>query len=347
MKNEIVTIQWECDHLMLIDQRKLPHEEVYVKCNTYRDVAESIEKMVIRGAPAIGVAAAMGVALGIKASQAVDETGLQKEFQIIYRTLLKTRPTAINLRWALDRMAFLFHQEVQRKSMAEIKESLEKEAIRIYEDDISINRSMANQGKKFIREHSTLLTYCNTGTLATAGYGTALGVIRAAFEEGKKILVMVCETRPFLQGLRLTSWELYKLGIPQKIIADNMAATLMAQKKIDAVFVGADRIAANGDIANKIGTYMLSVLAHHHGIPFYVVAPTSTIDYHCPSGNKIPIEERNSDEVTHFGNIAVGLKTVSAYNPAFDITPAHYVTALVTEKGVVEPLSEASLQRFI
>jgi len=330
---EILTVQWCNDHVLMIDQRKLPLKEEYLKCSTYEEVADAIKDMVIRGAPAIGVAAAMGVALGMNA------LSTRKQFLKIYQRLYESRPTAVNLKWALDRMKRVFESHAS----SDVAQRLKDEAIAIYEEDIQINRRMGDYGKRFIKQNARLLTYCNTGTLATAGYGTALGVIRSAYEAGTKLSVYACETRPYLQGLRLTSWELYKLGIAQKVITDNMAATLMAQHKIDAIFVGADRVAANGDVANKIGTYMLAVLAHYHQVPFYVVAPVSTIDSHCPRGSDIPIEERSPEEVTHIGKKQVGLNNVSVYNPAFDITPAKLITALITDRGVIEPVNEQNI----
>ncbi|MBI2646091.1 MAG: S-methyl-5-thioribose-1-phosphate isomerase, partial [Deltaproteobacteria bacterium] len=242
------------------------------------------------------------------------------------------------LRWGLERMKNCFENSLEL-SIPELKQALEKEAIQIYEEDVEINKKMGANGKHLIQNNSKVMTYCNTGTLATAGYGTALGVIRAAYEESKKFLVYVCETRPFLQGLRLTSWELYKEGIPQKVISDNMAGSLMAKGEVSAIFVGADRIAKNGDAANKIGTYSLAVLAKYHTIPFYVVAPTSTIDLKCPTGREIPIEERSPKEVTHVGGKLVGLENVDVYNPSFDVTPHELITAIITEKGVFDSLS--------
>ena len=349
--SKIITIEWRGDHVIMIDQRKLPHEEIYVKLTTYEEIAQAIETMVIRGAPAIGVAAAMGVALGIQKSNAKEvschsrESGnlaLKQEFLKIYERLYQTRPTAVNLRWGLERMKKCF-EDFSHLSVSQLKQSLENEALKIYEEDIQINRAMGANGKQFIQNDSKIMTYCNTGTLATAGYGTALGVIRAAYEEGKNFLVYVCETRPFLQGLRLTSWELYKEGIPQKVISDNMAASLMAKGEVSGIFVGADRIAKNGDTANKIGTYSLAVLAKYHGVSFYVVAPTSTIDLECPTGREIPIEERNPKEITHMGGKAIGLETVDVYNPSFDVTPHELITAIITEKGVFDPVVSSLL----
>lgn len=336
--NKIITIEWRGDHVVMIDQRKLPHEEIYVKLYSYEEVAQAIETMVIRGAPAIGVAAAMGVALGIQKSSSKDAPSLKQDFLNIYERLYRTRPTAVNLRWGLERMKNCFENSLEL-SIPELKQALEKEVIQIYEEDVEINKKMGANGKHLIQNNSKVMTYCNTGTLATAGYGTALGVIRAAYEESKKFLVYVCETRPFLQGLRLTSWELYKEGIPQKVISDNMAGSLMAKGEVSAIFVGADRIAKNGDAANKIGTYSLAVLAKYHTIPFYVVAPTSTIDLKCPTGREIPIEERSPKEVTHVGGKLVGLENVDVYNPSFDVTPHELITAIITEKGVFDSLS--------
>lgn len=335
--SDFFTIQWQADHLLMIDQRKLPHEEIYLKCENHDDVSEAIQKMVIRGAPAIGVAAAMGVVLGVKKSNAKNRNDFEIEFLKIYDTLYRSRPTAINLRWALDCMKVSFYESLS-EGIDKVKERLEQEALRIYEEDIQINQAMAGHGEPLIQEGFQLLTYCNTGALATAGYGTALGVIRKAHRSGKKIHVYVSETRPYFQGLRLTSWECWKEGIPHTVIADNMAASLMSQQKIDAVFVGADRVARNGDVANKIGTYSLAVLAKHHDIPFYVVAPTSTIDRTCETGSEIPIEERDPKEITHFRNEAVGLEGISVYNPAFDITPHPLITAIITEKGIFHPV---------
>ena len=331
---KIRTIEWKNNHVMMIDQRLLPHQEIFVQCKTYKDIACAIQTMVIRGAPAIGVAAAMGIALGVKKSKAKNYSSLKKEILKIYEILYASRPTAVNLRWGLERMKKLFYS-LKNTSLEKIKLTLEKEALYIYEEDIKINRKMGANGKQFIQDGFNVMTYCNTGALATAGYGTALGVIRAAHEEGKKIHVYVCETRPYLQGLRLTSWECYKEGISQTVICDNMAASVMAKNKINAIFVGADRIAKNGDTANKVGTYSLAVLAKYHHIPFYVVAPTSTIDSTCPDGSHIPIEERNPKEVTHIKNQPVGLKKVNVYNPSFDVTPHELILAIITEKGVL------------
>lgn len=340
------TIAWRGDCVEMLDQRKLPLEESYVKLYSAQEVAGAISDMVIRGAPAIGVAAAMGIALGLKQSQAKDIEQLEKEFLNLYELLLYTRPTAVNLRWALDRMKLKF-KSLSNRSVASVSAQMEREAMAVYQEDVEINRKMGQQGKKFILEGAQVLTYCNTGALATAGYGTALGVIRAAFEEGKSFEVFVSETRPYLQGLRLTSWELHKEGIPQTVITDNMAASLMAQKKIDAIFVGADRIARNGDTANKIGTYALAVLGHFHKIPFYVVAPTSTIDQACSSGQHIPIEERRREEIMVIQGHKMGLDDVAVYNPSFDVTPAQLISAIVTEKGVVEKPDEEKIAKLM
>ena len=334
--SDYYTIQWNGDHVSMIDQRKLPFEEKYVQCCTYQDIANAISMMIIRGAPAIGVAGAMGVALGSNEFQSLKQTARESKFHEIADILFKSRPTAVNLRWALRRMERIFNQN-KHDGFQKLKNEMIKEAISIFQEDITINRSMAEHGQSFIKSGMTLLTYCNTGTLATAGYGTALGVIRYAHEIGKKISVYVSETRPYLQGARLTSWELKKLNIPQTLITDNMVAYLMYLKKVDAIFVGADRIAANGDVANKIGTYMVARLAYDHGLPFYVVAPTSTIDFECPSGEDIPIEERSKEELIKLNGISLGLEEISVFNPSFDITPSRFITAIITEKGILVP----------
>src|SRR3989338_6417327 len=340
------TVEWKNDHVLMIDQTKLPNEEIYVKLYTAREVADAITNMIVRGAPAIGVSAAFGLALGIKQSQAKSVTQLKTEFESLTKMLFETRPTAVNLKWALDRMRKVFEachlvipgeRSETRDPIPKIKSALEKEALQIHAEDIEINRAMGKNGEKLIRNNANIMTYCNTGALAAAWYGTALGVVRAAYENKKKFHVYVCETRPYLQGLRLTSWELQKEDIPHTVISDNMAAWLMAQKKVDGIFVGADRIAKNGDTANKIGTYNLAVLAKYHSVPFYVVAPTSTIDWECPSGKEIPIEERSAKEVTHVQGHLIGLKDVNVYNPAFDVTPSELITAIVTEKGIFKP----------
>lgn len=335
------TIEWSGDKVIMIDQRKLPKEEVYVECRDHEDVARAIEKMVIRGAPAIGVAAAFGVALGILRVKKKDN--LDREFAKIMRRLEATRPTGRNLFWALERMRDLY-QRSKNLSLAKLKKLSIREARAIEKEDIETNKKIALFGKKLIREGNTILTHCNAGELATAGYGTALGIIRAAFREGKKIDVYVDETRPYLQGARLTCWELDKQGIPVVLITDSMAGWLMKRGEIDLVMTGADRIARNGDAANKIGTYSLAVLAKEHSLPFYVAAPMNTIDFELAAGNEIPIEERDPEEVRRIGNRYLTLPHVKVRNPAFDLTPAKYIQAIITEKGIARPPYEKSLE---
>jgi methylthioribose-1-phosphate isomerase len=329
----IKTLEWTGDGVRFIDQTKLPTEEVYVTCKTYQEVASAIRDMVVRGAPAIGVAAAMGVALGIQQSSAKDEPSLQREFDQISTVIGETRPTAVNLFWAIRRMREKLSLLAGRP-VPEIKTALVHEARQMYLEDIAANQAMGRHGATLMPSSGGVLTHCNAGALATCGYGTALGVIRAAIEAGKKIHVFADETRPFLQGARLTAWELTKDGIQTTVIADNMAGAMMRQGKIKAAVVGADRIAANGDVANKIGTYTVAVLAKEHGIPFYVAAPWSTVDMNTPSGDQIPIEQRSPKEVTHHGGKQMAPDGVLVENPAFDVTPNQYVTAIVTERGI-------------
>src|SRR5690349_10635693 len=332
------TIAREADAVVMIDQRKLPAQEIYVRCKTAAEVAKAIKTMVIRGAPAIGVAAAMGIALGMRRSKATGTKQFVTEFQKLCDLMAATRPTAVNLFWAIERMKGVFAEAAQGGcSVDEIKDRLEREARRIHDDDVASCRAMGAFGAELVPTDARILTHCNAGALATAGYGTALGVIRAAAEQGKKIAVLADETRPFLQGARLTAWELVKDGIDTTVITDNMAAAMMGTGNVDLVVVGADRIAANGDVANKIGTYGVAVLAKEHGIPFYVAAPLSTIDLDTPDGTKIPIEERNNREVTHVGTFRVAPEGARIRNPAFDVTPAKYVTAIVTELGIARP----------
>ena len=341
----IQTLEWTASGVRFIDQTKLPNEEVYVTCTTHQQVADVIRNMVVRGAPAIGVAAAMGIALGIHNSKAENINDLRQEFDVICDMTGKTRPTAVNLFWAIRRMREKF-ELLSRKPIARIQQSLIEEAQRMHAEDIAANQAMGRHGAALMPASGGVLTHCNAGALATCGYGTALGVIRAAIEQGKKIHVFADETRPFLQGSRLTAWELMKDGIPTTVISDNMAGAMMKQGKIGAIIVGADRIAANGDVANKIGTYTVAVLAKENGLPFYVAAPFSTIDLHTPSGNEIPIEQRNPREVTHFAGKAVTPEGVQVENPAFDVTPAKYVTAIVTERGIARPPFDDSLRRL-
>ncbi|HZC22423.1 MAG TPA: S-methyl-5-thioribose-1-phosphate isomerase [Candidatus Binatia bacterium] len=329
----IQTLEWTDQGVRFIDQTKLPTEEVYVTCTTHEQVADVIRNMVVRGAPAIGVAAAMGVALGAKNSKAESAGDLKRDLDAICDLIGKTRPTAVNLFWAIRRMQDKF-ERIRIRPVPQIKQELIDEARRMHAEDISANQAMGRHGATLMPSSGGVLTHCNAGALATAGYGTALGVIRAAVEQGKKIQVYADETRPFLQGSRLTAWELMKDGIPTTVISDNMAGVMMKQGKIGAIVVGADRIAANGDVANKIGTYTVAILAKEHGIPFYVAAPLSTVDLACPDGSQIPIEQRNSKEVTHIAGKQMAPDGVQVENPAFDVTPAKYVAAIITDKGI-------------
>jgi len=323
----------------LIDQTLLPHEVVMLTIRDYRELADAIREMRVRGAPAIGIAAAYGVALGIQAL--TDGAVLDEHFKKVIEELTGTRPTARNLFWALERMAQVF-RENRDTGLEFLKETLLDEAKRIHEEDIEANKRIGSYGAKLIPDKATILTHCNAGALATGGYGTALGIVRAAWEAGKLKKVLVDETRPRLQGARLTAWELKQEGIPFELITDSMAGSFMACGEVDAVVVGADRIARNGDTANKIGTYPLAVLAHHHQVPFYVAAPTSTIDPTIKNGSQIPIEERDPSEVTQMRGVRIAPEGVNVRNPAFDVTPAGLITAIVTEQGVLRPpLSEA------
>jgi methylthioribose-1-phosphate isomerase len=336
----VMTIEWRADTVRMIDQRLLPAREVIRTYRDYRGVADAIRTMVIRGAPAIGVAAAMGVALGIKGTAGAKA---KKRFAVVAKALKATRPTAVNLAWAVDRMGRVV-DENESLDAAELFARMRAEAISIYTEDVAANRAMGQFGAELIGDPATVLTHCNAGALATAGYGTALGVVRAARDAGKKIQVFADETRPFLQGSRLTAWELHKDRIPVTVIADNMAATVLSQNKIDCVVVGTDRTAANGDVANKIGTYPLAVMARRHGVPFYVAAPLSSIDLDCPDGASIPIEERSGRELTEYGSKQIAPKGVCTFNPAFDVTPAELVTAIITERGVAYPPYKESLR---
>jgi methylthioribose-1-phosphate isomerase len=342
----IQTLEWTDRGVRFIDQTKLPTEETYVTCKTYQEVADVIRNMVVRGAPAIGVAAAMGVAVGVKNSKAENAGDLKREFDEICEVIGKTRPTAVNLFWAIRRMQQKF-ETLRVRPVAQIKQALIEEAQRMHAEDIAANQAMGRHGAVLMPASGGVLTHCNAGALATCGYGTALGVIRAAVENGKKIHVYADETRPFLQGSRLTAWELMKDGIATTVISDNMSGAIMKQGKIGAVIVGADRIAANGDVANKIGTYTVAVLAKEHEIPFYVAAPISTVDLETPDGSKIPIEQRNPAEVTHIAGKPITPAGVQVENPAFDVTPAKYITAIVTERGVARAPYEQSLARLV
>jgi methylthioribose-1-phosphate isomerase len=342
----IKTLEWTNDGVRLLDQTKLPTEEIYVTCATYEDVADAIRTMIVRGAPAIGVTAAMGIALGARDAHGDHVAEFRRNFEQICDTLGETRPTAVNLFWAIERMRRRF-EACSEMPVAAIKNELIAEAQRIYVEDLAANEALAKHGATLMPASGAVLTHCNAGALATAGgYGTALGVIRAAIESGKKLSVYADETRPFLQGSRLTAWELAKDGIPTTVISDNMAGAMMAQGKIGAVVVGADRIAANGDTANKIGTYTVAVLAKEHSIPFYVAAPFSSIDLSIPDGSKIPIEQRSAREVTHVGPTRIAPEGVKVENPAFDVTPHRYIAAIITERGVAKPPFGESLKKL-
>src|SRR6202050_3736420 len=341
----IQTLEWTDKGVRFIDQTKLPTEETYVTCKNYEQVADAIRNMVVRGAPAIGVAAAMGIALGMKNSNAENGGELKRDFEQICEVIGKTRPTAVNLFWAIRRMRDKF--EILRvRPLSQIKQALVEEAQRMHAEDIAANQAMGRFGATLMPASGSVLTHCNAGALATAGYGTALGVIRAAVEQGKKIHVYADETRPFLQGSRLTAWELMKDGIPTTVISDNMAGAIMKQGKIGAIVVGADRIARNGDVANKIGTYTVGVLAHEHAIPCSVPAPFSTIDLATSDGSKIPIEQRGAREVTHIAGKQMVPDGVQIENPAFDVTPAKYMTAIITERGIARAPYEKALREL-
>ena len=337
----IKTLEWTDSGVRFIDQTRLPTEEVYVTCKTYQQVADAIVTMIVRGAPAIGVAAAMGIALGTRDAHANSVSDLRAEFDKVCDALAATRPTAVNLFWAIRRMKDKF-AEASSQPVAQIKSALVKEAQQMYLEDIAACEAMGRNGAILLPKSGGVLTHCNAGALATCGYGTALGVIRSAIAAGSKINVYADETRPFLQGSRLTAWELQHDGIPTTVIADNMAGAMMRLGKIGAVIVGADRIAANGDVANKIGTYSVAILAKEHGIPFYVAAPWSTIDLATATGEQIPIEQRSATEVTHHAGKQVAPTGIAVENPAFDVTPNKYIAAIITERGVAKaPYSES------
>ncbi|HEX8887562.1 MAG TPA: S-methyl-5-thioribose-1-phosphate isomerase [Pyrinomonadaceae bacterium] len=344
----IKTVEWTDEGVRMLDQRILPTEEKYLMLRSYEEVADAIKTMVVRGAPAIGVSAAMGLALGAKQSVGTAIADLEYDFDYMCEVMAGTRPTAVNLFWAIERMRDCFRRaKAETTDVEEVKQRLVREAQKIFDEDIAANRRLGRFGGELIPDGATVLTHCNAGALATAGdYGTALGVIRGARDAGKRVAVIADETRPFLQGSRLTAWELAKDEIPVTIITDNMAGHIMKQGKVDAVVVGADRIAANGDTANKIGTYMVAVLAKQHDIPFYVAAPISTLDLTLASGEEIPIEERDAREVTHVRDHQLAPDGVEVHNPAFDVTPNELIAAIITDKGVARQPYTESLRRM-
>src|SRR3954467_11525855 len=342
------TIAREADVVVMIDQRKLPGAEIYVRCKTAAEVARAIRTMVIRGAPAIGVAAAMGIALGMRKSATTGTQKFAAEFYKVCELMAATRPTAVNLFWAIDRMKRTFAAVAQAGgSVEQLQDRLDQEAQAIHDEDVASCRAMGAFGATVVPAEARVLTHCNAGALATAGYGTALGVIRGAIEAGKRVAVFADETRPFLQGARLNAWELVRDGIQTTVITDNMSGALMRQGKVDLVVVGADRIAANGDTANKIGTYGVAVLAREHSIPFYVAAPLSTIDLNTADGSQIPIEERSAKEVTHVAGTQLAPDGALVWNPAFDVTPHHLIAGIITEKGICRPPYSESLDRVV
>jgi len=338
-------IQWSDYHILLHDQRKLPSKIEYLVCKKYKDIVKAIENMAIRGAPAIGIAAAMGLAMGSCSVRVSTFDAFRRHFTRMADEMAQARPTAVNLRWAVERMTSLV-DSCSSKTPDEIRRILRRESERILAEDIDVNKRIGKNGRVLVPDGSAILTHCNAGALATGGYGTALGVIRAAHEEGKKINVLADETRPWLQGLRLTSFELMEDGIPVQVIADSAAGLFMRRNMIDLVITGADRIAANGDVANKIGTYQIAVLAKENNIPFYVAAPLSTIDLSIEDGDKIAIEERDPSEITHMRGHLIGPRGVKALNPAFDITPAGYVTGIITEKDIVRHPYATALKKL-
>jgi len=339
------TIEWKGDRVRLIDQRKLPGEVCFLDCRDASSLAKAIKGMAIRGAPAIGVAAAMGIALAGKKIQTKRFDFFLKSLKQVCQQMKQTRPTAVNLFWAVNRMEKILDQ-ARSSDLDQIKEQLEREALQIYEEDLEINRKIGENGKRLIKDGYGVLTHCNAGGLATAGFGTALGVIRSAWREGRRFRVFVDETRPLLQGSRLTAWELAQERILATLLTDNMAGWLMKSGKINLVLVGADRIARNGDTANKIGTYGLAILAKWHGVPFYVAAPISTLDLSLPSGEEIPIEQRSPEEVTHLRGKRIAPKGMGAFNPAFDVTPHSLIHGIITEKGIVRKPFKRELRRI-
>jgi methylthioribose-1-phosphate isomerase len=340
------TIEWQGDTIVMVDQRKLPGQEIYVRCRTAQEVAKAIRTMMIRGAPAIGVAAAMGLALGMRKSTAKGTKQFAVEFQKTCDMMAATRPTAVNLFWAIERMKRTFSEgALAGESPGELADRLEREARAIHDEDVANCRTLGAFGAALVPDGARILTHCNAGALATAGYGSALGVIRAAVEQGKKVAVFADETRPFLQGARLTAWELVREGISTTVITESMAGPLMRAGEVDLVVVGADRIAANGDTANKIGTYTVAVLAREHKVPFYVAAPLSTIDLATPDGDHIPIEERDQREVSHLGASRLTPVGAKIRNPAFDVTPHRYIAGIITERGVFKAPYLETLKR--
>jgi len=344
----IIPVKWSDEGVLMLDQRLLPTEEKWLTLKSFTEVADGIRDMVVRGAPAIGVSAAYGIALGVKNFVGTNAADLADEFDYIADVIGKTRPTAVNLFWAIERMRRVFNQaRTGGKSISEIKQILISESKNIHDEDIESQRMIAEHGGKLLDDNSTVLTHCNAGALATGGvWGTALGVIRGAVNQGKTIAVIADETRPYLQGSRLTAWELQQDNIPVTMIADNMSGHLMSKGRVQAVVVGSDRIAANGDVANKIGTYMVAVLAKRHDIPFYVAAPLSTVDLNCPTGEEIPIEERDIREMTHIKDIQLAPEGISVNNYAFDVTPNDLVAAIITEKGVARAPYTESLRKM-
>jgi methylthioribose-1-phosphate isomerase len=344
----IIPVKWTDEGVLMLDQRLLPTEEKWLLLRSHNEVASAIRDMVVRGAPAIGISAAYGLALGMKNFVGTSILDMEDEFEYIADILRQTRPTAVNLFWAIERMRVVFQKsKSEGKSISEIKIILIEEAKRIHDEDIKAQEKIAEHGGNLISDGATILTHCNAGALATGGvWGTALGVIRGAKKQGKSVAVIADETRPYLQGARLTAWELVKDDIPVTLITDNMAGYMMRTGRVQAVVVGADRIAANGDTANKIGTYTLAVLARENKIPFYVAAPLSTIDMNCPTGDHIPIEERSSREITHIKDIQIAPEGVNIANPAFDVTPNDYISAIITERGVARPPYTESLKRL-
>ncbi len=344
--NSIQSISWQEDHVRILDQTKLPVQEVYLECRDLESIAAAIQRLSIRGAPAIGVAAAMGFAFACRQSTAQNNDEFFRHLDQIYERLLGTRPTAVNLRWALERMLSLARQH-SSAGIEVLQDILKQEALKILNEDIEINRRMGRLGQEVVPDQATIITICNTGSLATAGHGTALGVIRSAVEQGKNVCVAACETRPLLQGARLTAWELKKDGIPFELITDGMAGHFMKTRGADLVIAGSDRIAANGDAANKIGTYALAILAQEHGIPFYIAAPVSTIDGSTQSGDKIPIEERSGEEVISVRGTQIAPESIKVWNPAFDVVPNKYIAGIMTEKGILRPPFQESIHKAL